>query len=95
MILAYTDGLTETRVTDGKLLETQGLLNLVQMLDATRPDQLLQSLLTVLRDQATEPIGDDLSLLLVCADGSRASWWNTLLAPFRLLKQATDKTRLR
>ncbi len=95
MILAYTDGLTETRVADGKLLETQGLLNLIQTLDATRPDRLLQSLLTKLRDQATEPIGDDLSLLLACADGSRASWWNTLLAPFRLLKQAADKTRLR
>ncbi len=95
MILAYTDGLTETRVTDGKLLETQALLNLVQTLDATRPDQLLQSLLTVVHDQATEPIGDDLSLLLARADGSRASWWNTLLAPFRLLKQPTDRTRLR
>ena len=95
MILAYTDGLTETRVTDGKLMETQGLLNLVQTLDATRPDRLLQSLLTALRDQATEPIGDDLSLLLACADGSRTSCWNTLMAPFRLLKQATDKTRWR
>lgn len=95
MILAYTDGLTETRVTDGKLLDTQGLLNLIQTLDATRPDRLLQSLLTALRDQATEPIGDDLSLLLAYADGSRASWWNTLLAPFRLLQQATDKTRFR
>lgn len=95
LILAYTDGLTETRVTDGKLLETQGLLNLVQTLDASRPDRLLQSLLTALRDQVTEPIGDDLSLLLARADGSRASWWNSLLAPFRLLKQPADKTRWR
>ena len=95
MILAYTDGVTEAQVTDGKLLETQGLLNLVQTLDATKPDRLLQSLLTSLRDQATAPIGDDLSLLLACADGSRASWWNTMLAPFRLLRQAADKTRWR
>lgn len=95
MLLTYTDGVTETWVADGKLLETQGLLNLVQTLDATRPDRLLQSLLSALRDQATAPIGDDLSLLLACVNGSRASWWNTMLAPFRLLQQAADKTRFR
>ncbi len=95
MILTYTDGVTEARVAEGKLLETQGLLNLVQTLDVTHPDRLLQSLLTALRDQATEPIGDDLSLLLACADGSRASWWSTITAPFRLLRQAADKTRFR
>ena len=95
MLLTYTDGVTETWVADGKLLDTQGLLNLVQTLDATRPDQLLQSLLTALRDQATAPIGDDLSLLLACVNGSRASWWNTMLAPFRLLRQAANKTRFR
>ncbi len=95
MMLTYTDGVTETRITDGKLLETQGLLNLVQTLDATRPHRLLQSLLTALRDQATAPLGDDLTLLLARADGSRASWWNTMLAPFRLLRRAADKTKFR
>lgn len=95
MVLAYTDGVTEARVAGGQLLETQGLLSLVQTLDAKRPDRLLQSLLTSLRDQAAEPIGDDLSLLLACADGSRASWWNTLLAPIRLLRRAADMTRYR
>lgn len=95
MILAYTDGLTETRVADGKLLETQGLLNLIQTLDATRPDQLLKGLLTALRAQASEAIDDDLSLLLARADGSQASWWDTLLAPIRLLRAATNTTRLR
>lgn len=95
MILAYTDGVTEARVAGGRLLETQGLLNLLQTLDATRPDQLLNSLLTALQDQATAPIGDDLSLLLACADGSRASWWNTILAPFRLVQPVTDRTHWR
>lgn len=85
MILLYTDGVTETHVSDDKLLETQGLLKLVQTLDATQPERLLQSLLTALRDQATAPIGDDLSLLLGYADGSRASWRDTILAPIRLL----------
>jgi sigma-B regulation protein RsbU (phosphoserine phosphatase) len=95
MVLAYTDGLTEARVADGKLLETHGLLSLMQTLDASRPDRLLQGLLAALRDQTTEPIGDDLSLLLACADGSRASLWSKVVAPFRLLKRTTDRTRWR
>lgn len=96
MILAYTDGVTEARVGgDGQLLKTQGLLNLVQKLDAKRPDRLLQSLISALRQQVTEPIGDDLSILLAFADGSKATFWNTILAPFRLLQRVRDKTRLR
>jgi len=95
MILAYTDGVTEARAADGNLLDSKGLLNLVQQLDATRPDRLLQCLITTIRDATTAPIDDDLSLLLACADGSRASWWNTVLAPFRLLGIVVDKTRFR
>jgi serine phosphatase RsbU (regulator of sigma subunit) len=94
MMLAYTDGVTEARVSEGQLLGAQGLLNLVQKLDVTQTDRLLQSLLTALRDQATAPFDDDLSLLLACADGSRVGWWNTILAPLRLLRQVTDKSRL-
>ena len=95
MILAYTDGLTEARVAGGRLLETTGLLNLIQTLDATQPESLLKSLMDSLREQATEPIGDDLSALLIRADGSRATLWNTILSPFRLLQQVRDKTRFR
>jgi sigma-B regulation protein RsbU (phosphoserine phosphatase) len=95
MILAYTDGATEARVADGNLLETQGLLNLVQQLDAARPDRLLKSLITSLRDVATAPIDDDLSLLLARADGSRVSWWNNMAAPFRLFGKVVDKSRFR
>ncbi len=95
MILAYTDGLTETRVADDKLLETGGLLSLVQTLDVSRPEQLLRSLLAGVHAMATEPMNDDVSLLLASADGSGASWWDTLLSPLRLFRQASDRTRLR
>src|SRR5690606_13383769 len=95
MILAYTDGATEAGVADGNLLGSQGLLDLVQQLDPTRPERLLQSLIISLRDLNTAPFDDDVSLLLACADGSQATWWNTLLAPFRLLGKVADRSRFR
>ncbi len=95
MILAYTDGLTETRVANDQLLNTEGLLSLINSLDAAQPDRLLSSLLGALREQATAPVGDDLTLLLARADRSGVSWQNNLLAPFRLLRRTRDATRFR
>ena len=95
MLLAYTDGVTEMRIANGQLLETQGLLKLVQALDATRHEVLLKSLLAALQEQATAPVDDDLSLLLARADGSRPSLWDSVRAPFRFLRPVRDKTHLR
>jgi len=95
MILAYTDGLTESRVANKQLLKTQGLLELVRALNSTRPDELLPSLLAALSAQATVPLGDDLTVLLARADGSSVSLRNNLLAPFRILAGSRDATRFR
>lgn len=95
MLLAYTDGVTETRVAHDELLNTPGLLNLVQSLDAARPEVLLKSLLEALNQQATAPMGDDVSLFLARATGSKVQWRSTLLAPFRFLRRVRDKTRMR
>lgn len=95
MFLLYTDGLTEARIAGDTLLNETGLLNLVNSLDVTKPDQFLQSLLGSLRSQLTAPIGDDLTLLLARADSSHVSLRDTLLAPFRLLRGSRYKTRFR
>ncbi len=95
MLLAFTDGLTETSVANDGLLGTAGLLSLVAALDATQPDRLLPSLLAALREHATSDPGDDLTLLLARADGSGVSWRNNLLAPFRLLQRTRDSTHFR
>jgi len=95
MILAFTDGLTETSVADGQLLGTDGLLTLVQSLDPARPEHLLSSLLVALRELATAPPGDDLTVILTRANGSGVSLRNNLLAPFRLFGGSRDKTRFR
>lgn len=95
MILAYTDGLTETEVAKDQLLNTEGLLSLIHSLDASQPDRLLTNLLTALRQQSTGPSGDDLTVLLARADRSGVSWHNNLLAPLRLFRPARDATRFR
>ncbi len=95
MILAYTDGLTESRVADGKLLATSGLLNLVRSLDPSEPNRFLPSLLAHLHDQRTAPLGDDLTMMLARANGSQVSPRDNLLAPFRLLRGVRDSTRFR
>lgn len=95
MILAYTDGLTETSVANNQLLGTLGLLTLVRSLDPAKPEHFLSSLLAALRAQATAPPGDDLTVILARADGSGVSLRNNLLAPFRLLGGSRDKTSFR
>lgn len=95
MVLAYTDGLTETPVANNQLLGIEGLLKLVNSLDATQPDRLLAALLAALHEQAAAPVGDDLTLLLARADRSGVPWRNNLLAPFRLLQRTRDATHFR
>ncbi|QDU92401.1 PP2C family protein-serine/threonine phosphatase [Lignipirellula cremea] len=94
MVLAYTDGLTETRVANDQLLGTAGLLKLVESLKVA-PERLLFTLLSALREQSAATVGDDLTLLLARANGSRVPLRNNLLAPFRLLRRARDATRFR
>jgi serine phosphatase RsbU (regulator of sigma subunit) len=95
MILAYTDGLTESTVSDGQLLSTNGLLKLVRSLDPSEPNSLLPSLLARLNEQRTAPLGDDLTVLLARATGTHVSLRDNLLAPIRLLRGASDGTRFR
>lgn len=95
MILVYTDGVTEARVANGQLLTTGGLLKLVQSLDLSDPSCLLPSLLASLRDHATAPVGDDVTVLLARADESGVSLRDNLLSPFRLLFHARDATHFR
>jgi phosphoserine phosphatase RsbU/P len=94
MILAYTDGLTETRVEDGALLQTEGLLQLIRSFDPDQPANLLPRLLSELQRRATTVTGDDLSLMLVQATETRPTVWDTVLAPARLLGAVRDNTRI-
>lgn len=93
MLLAYTDGLTESRAQDGQMLGTAGLLQLVRELDPERPDEFVTELLERLRARGIGRADDDLTVLLARADGTGVRWRNNLLAPFRLFRSARDATR--
>ena len=94
LLLTYTDGLTESRNRDDRMLGTAGLLDAVRLLDAERPDTLLSMLLTQLSERGYSFAADDLTVLLVRADGTNSSWRNNLLAPVRLLRRARDSSRI-
>lgn len=92
MLLAYSDGVTESATADHELLGTDGLLKLARSLDSVLPGEFLPCLLGRLREQVSSNEGDDLTLLLARADGTGATLRDTLLAPFRLIRAARDST---
>lgn len=94
MILGFTDGLTDTLDGNGNPLGVNGLLRMVRSLDTAQPGLFLAALLANLEKQSAVPAKDDLSALLVRADGSGASFRSTMLAPFRMLKGSRNSTQL-
>ena len=94
MLLCYSDALSESVRADGVQLGTQGLLSLVSSLDASVPNRLLDSLQRAIK--ALNPnnlCDDDVTMLLIEANGTGTPIRETLLAPFRLLGSVKDKTR--
>lgn len=88
MVLCYTDSLTEARFPNGELLGMQGLLEVVQALDASHPRTLIASLLAAIIAR-TGDMGlksDDITALLfrAKADRARTSFLMRLGGPFRL-----------
>jgi serine phosphatase RsbU (regulator of sigma subunit) len=89
MVLCYTDSLIEARFPDGELLGTQGLLEVVQSLDVSRPQTLIASLLAAIIARTGDMglVSDDITALLFRAKADRAnsSFFTRLGGPFRLL----------
>jgi serine phosphatase RsbU (regulator of sigma subunit) len=96
MVLCVSDAFTEAKDDSGKMLRPSGLLELVQAIDAPRPDQLIPQLLENIRQQDGDNLqDDDATVLLFRADGTTSSIVDNLLAPFRLLSGVRDKTGIR
>jgi len=94
LVLGFSDALTESRDGDGELLGTQGILELVQQLDASHPDQLIPELLAAVAGQNPENLNhDDLTVILLQATNTRPTVKDSLLAPFRLLGKVDDQTQ--
>lgn len=67
LVLIYTDGLVETRSTEGRMLGQTGLLELLSALDPDRPDTLVHALLERLAAYRAGDASadDDLSIILL------------------------------
>lgn len=96
MVLSYSNALTGCRNQKGELLGVQGLLDLVEQLDAEKPADIVSTLMTQVDGEATEQMGDNDATVILCQARDRGvGWKNNLLAPFRLFGSVADRTQLR
>jgi phosphoserine phosphatase RsbU/P len=95
MLLAYTDGIMEARVGEGEILGSNGLLQLVNSLDATKPEELLSTLIARVQELSKAPIDDDYSALLIRSSSRQVSLVSDVLAPFRLLTKPRENIHFR
>jgi serine phosphatase RsbU (regulator of sigma subunit) len=59
LVLCYTDALIEARDADGEFLGEEGLLRLLESLDASQPATFIESLLAAIRAKYPGNLGDD------------------------------------
>jgi serine phosphatase RsbU (regulator of sigma subunit) len=96
MVLSYSNVLTECRGASGRILGVEGLLRRVRQLDPQQPAELVSSLIGRIRaEHAGNFATDDATAILCRATDTKVAWRDNLLAPFRLLRSAGDRTRIR
>lgn len=96
LLLCFSDAATESLDASGEQLGTQGVLEIVSALDASRPEECVPELLRCIDSKNPEnPHLDDMSIILVQATGSGTPLMNNLLAPFRWARGVRDRTRLK
>lgn len=92
-ILSYSDALIESAREDGGLVLPDGLLEIVRSIEMGRPEMFIAELVRTIRAMdARNLTGDDTTVILCQAVPTRLSLKNVLLAPFRVLRRAADKT---
>lgn len=97
LLLCYTDALPESLDEHGDLLTTSGLIEILQSLDGTQPDELIKSVLNQLgRSDPRNLDRDDVSVMLFEATTKPVSVIDSLLAPWRYLQNlVVDRTTIR
>lgn len=95
MVLSYSNALTECRTAAGVTIGLNGLLERLQDLDLTSPAELGSAITERMRDEFSENLADEDATVLLCqATNTPVAWQDNLLAPFRLLRAAADKTTI-
>lgn len=94
MMLAYTDALFESRTADDEMLGAEGLAEVANRIgEPDAPGQMVPRLLEHLRglngNNLTE---DDVTVLLARANSTGVRFRDSLLAPFRLIRELLRPT---
>ena len=95
MVLSYGNALTECRGSDGGTIGLNGLHERVQQLKPANLAGIGSALLERMRGENAENLNDgDVTVLLCRATKTPVAWQDNVLAPFRLLRAASDSTRI-
>jgi serine phosphatase RsbU (regulator of sigma subunit) len=86
-LLLYTDALIESRDADGNMLGVRGLVDRLNTLGEHAPDQLIPALVERLtEDDRQDLTDDDVTVLLLSANGTRGEWRKTLMSPITVVR---------
>lgn len=93
MVLAFSNSLTESRNRDGQALGVGGLLDRVRECDPATPSAIPEALLNQLKRESPDDVDhEDATVILCQATETPVAWRDNLLAPFRLVRGAADRT---
>lgn len=95
MVLCYTDAFSESLGADGNMIGIEGLLSIVSSSRSSNEEEFLSVVKESLRSLNPDNLqGDDATLLLFRSNGSRTTLRDNFLAPFRLLRRPSNRTRI-
>lgn len=87
MLLLYTDALIESRGSDGRQVGVHGLLDRLNELTASSPDQIIPALIQRLAEEDEHDLSDDdVTALLIAANGTKHEWRKMIAGPFNVVR---------
>ncbi|MCG8599080.1 MAG: serine/threonine-protein phosphatase, partial [Verrucomicrobiales bacterium] len=87
LLLLYTDALIESRGPDGRMLGVGGLLDRLNRLEVGEAERVIPTLIERLaEDDAHDLADDDVTVLLIQANGTKNEWRKLALAPFYAIR---------
>lgn len=96
VFLIYSDALPESVDANGQQLGIDGVLELLSQVDMTNIENVIPTLRTTLAGYSSSNLKeDDATMILGQVSKTSIRWFDNIMAPFRLLKKAQDRTNLK
>ncbi|MFN3165918.1 MAG: PP2C family protein-serine/threonine phosphatase [Phycisphaeraceae bacterium] len=87
LLLLYTDALIESRDAQGNMLGVRGLADRLNTLGEHAPARLIPALVQCLtEDDQHDLTDDDVTVLLLAANGIKGEWRKTLMGPINVVR---------